>query len=284
MSPMVIVHVAAGTLAVLAGAAAFLLPKGRAPHALAGRVFVVSLLVTALGGSVYAAELGDPLSALIGLLCSYLVTTSWLTVRRGPRPGRAVEGALAIVAAAIASGFALCAVLAARSSGGMFAGFPMAPYAIFSLVAGLCVVADLAVTARRSLARRHRLARHLWRMGFALWIAAGSLLDGPGTKIFPEGLHGTPILTAPLHLTAAGTLAWLVAVLLDPRRDRRNMGAGRPSLPGAAQPTKGSASTAAVAARPISRPSADRAPSSSGCSASRSARRRSSGHLGPCGG
>ena len=55
MNPLVLIHIAGGSAALLAGAAALLLRKGGRLHARAGTVFFVSMLVLAGTGTWIAA-------------------------------------------------------------------------------------------------------------------------------------------------------------------------------------------------------------------------------------
>lgn len=59
-------------------------------------------------------------------------------------------------------------------------------------------------------------------MGLALYIAVGSLLDGPGSRIFPDSLVGTLWLTGVVHIVGLLILVWLGAVLLSNRFENRS--------------------------------------------------------------
>jgi len=48
-SPTLVVHICGGTLGLLSGTAAICFRKGSLRHVLAGRVFVVSMLIMAVG-------------------------------------------------------------------------------------------------------------------------------------------------------------------------------------------------------------------------------------------
>ena len=83
-------HIAGGTVGMLAGAAALAVRKGSRLHRLAGHAFFVSMLfMTAIGAAVspfLTAPDGAPrwYDALAGTLAFYLVATGWATVRRKP--------------------------------------------------------------------------------------------------------------------------------------------------------------------------------------------------------
>ena len=98
-------HIAGGTIGILAGAAAVAVRKGRRLHAIAGHVFFVSMMVMASIGAFVAPFLtsaqGDPkrFDAIIAFFTCYLVATSWVTVRRrAGTVGRFEKGACAFAA------------------------------------------------------------------------------------------------------------------------------------------------------------------------------------------
>src|SRR5947199_10017915 len=73
--PILIIHICAGVVGVLSGAAAMSFRKGSRPHRVGGNLFFVAMLV--MGSS--AAYLGNIVG---GLFACYLVATAWLTARR----------------------------------------------------------------------------------------------------------------------------------------------------------------------------------------------------------
>ena len=79
--PILIIHICAGLVGLLSGAAAMSFRKGSRRHRVAGNVFFVAMLV--MGSS--AAYLGNVFG---GLFACYLVATAWLTARR--REGKRV--------------------------------------------------------------------------------------------------------------------------------------------------------------------------------------------------
>jgi hypothetical protein len=218
-------HVLSGTLCVGAGGIAFLAPKGRPVHRAAGTVFLVSMLATALSGAVIGVL--EParllITAFAGLLAAYLVLTGWRTARwRTGRPGGFEWVALVAILAGTA-GLATLAVLALQAETGRLLGFAGEDYAMLAMMSALGAVADLTLLVRGPLSPRHRIARHLWRMGLAFFIAVGSFFTGPGARVFPEALRESGLLSLPEGLTALLILLFLVRTLL--KRSRRDPGA-----------------------------------------------------------
>src|ERR1700729_4052971 len=81
-SPILLVHISAGTLGLLSGTAAIIFRKGSARHAWAGRVFVVAMLTMASLAVYIAVGRHEPSNIGGGILTFYLIGTAWLTARR----------------------------------------------------------------------------------------------------------------------------------------------------------------------------------------------------------
>jgi hypothetical protein len=84
------------------------------------------------------------------------------------------------------------------------------PFFIAAVVA-LAAVGDLRAMRSGTLQGGKRLARHLWRMCFALFIAAGSFFSirGRVAKILPEPFT-TPVMRAlPIALVFVAMFYWL---------------------------------------------------------------------------
>lgn len=217
MSLEMLIHVIVGTLAVGAGVTAFLASKGGPVHRLAGRVFLGAMLATGLGGALRALAIPQAITAIAGLFVAYLVLTAFTTVRSRERRSGVLDGSGALVAGGLAITAAVFGLEAQASAEGLKDGFGAEPYFFFAGLAGLCALLDLSVVLRRGLVGAQRIARHLWRMGFSLHIAVGSLFTGPGSSGFPEPLRGSPFLAAPELLVLAAMIGWLGYTLVSKR-------------------------------------------------------------------
>src|SRR5580704_8844210 len=81
-SPILLVHICAGTSGLLSGTAAMSFRKGSPRHVLAGRVFVASMLTMAVGAVYLAIVRHQPNNIGGGIITFYLIGTAWLTARR----------------------------------------------------------------------------------------------------------------------------------------------------------------------------------------------------------
>src|SRR5208282_4942862 len=81
-SPMLLLHICAGTLGCLSGAVTVSFRKGSQRHRAAGNIFVISMLSLAASGVYLAIVKSQPGNVLGGTLTFYLVATAWMIARR----------------------------------------------------------------------------------------------------------------------------------------------------------------------------------------------------------
>lgn len=201
---IVLFHIAGGALGILSGASSLALRKGSRRHAVAGRVFVVSMLGMSASGAyrAFVTPDQDAINVLMGVLTFYLVATSWLTARR--RKGGTGPADWAALLVAVAAGIGLVRLALA---GGAFAVVA----AVFAAIAFLSAAGDLRMIARGGVYGSPRIVRHLWRMGTALYIAVASFFLGQ-QQVFPYAVRRSGLLFAPVGLLVVTVIYWLVRV------------------------------------------------------------------------
>lgn len=205
------VHIGGGALGLASGTAALLFRKGATAHRLAGQTFVAAMLVMAGIGAAVAPFLPERVSIVGGLVTFYLVATAWLAVRR---PAGQV-GRLEVLAAVASLGLLTLTVtsawMAASDPSGTLDGQPWQAFVLFGVLVPLAAIGDLRLLLGRGVTGARRIARHLWRMCAALFIAAGSFFLGQPDAV-PEPMRGTAWVFAPPLATLLGMGYWLVRV------------------------------------------------------------------------
>ena len=198
-------HIAAGGSAILAGTGAVVARKGGRLHARTGTWFFGSMLLLGITAAMLEPLRDPPGSPISGVLVCYFVLTSWVTARR--RDGR--TGWFELIAAAAALGTAALMLIGTVAGSGVRT--PVGNGPVFAL-AGLLLLAgmlDLNAVRRRVLTPVQRIARHLWRMCFAFFIATGSFFLGQ-QDVMPAALHRSPILFVLAFAPFAVMAFWLI--------------------------------------------------------------------------
>ena len=103
---------------------------------------------------------------------------------------------------------------------------PALPHYVFAGVAVLAAAGDLRMILRHGVFGAQRIARHLWRMCVALFIATASLFLGQ-QQVFPEFVRGSPILYVPVIAVLGVMIFWLIRVRFTGRFKRDVTARGR---------------------------------------------------------
>jgi hypothetical protein len=183
-------------------------------------IFVYTMLVMSGSGAVMAALKPERISVIAGLLTFYLVTTALLAIWHPVQKGHWIDASAIIFAMTVGIFSLKFGFEALNSPTGTLDGLPAAPAFMFGAVALLAALGDIRVMLARGIQGAHRIARHLWRMCFALFIAAASFFLGQADE-FPEPIRITPLLAIPVLLVLLLMLYWLARVLLMQRYPRR---------------------------------------------------------------
>lgn len=211
MQLTLIVHITAGAIALLAGYVALFSPKGERVHRKSGMLFVYSMTVMAILGATIAAIGAGEGSVIAGLLTAYLVITALITVRPTAAAMRWPNVALMVMALTVGATAIVLGIRTLGMPGAKEDGIPAGMFFLFGTVALLSGVSDLRAIRSAGLQGAQRLRRHLWRMCFALWVAASSFFFGQADE-FPPALRIPALLAIPVLIVVVMMVYWLVRV------------------------------------------------------------------------
>ena len=181
-SPALVVHICGGTLGLLSGTAAIVFRKGSPRHVLAGKIFVVSMLIMAVFAVYLAVLRNQPSNIGGGILTFYLILTAWLTARRPPGETSSFDWLAMLVPLAIGIFTWISGIRILQSGATSENGVPVGMNFFIGTVALLAAVGDVRMLLGGGVVRTRRIARHLWRMCFGLFIASGSFFLGPNNR------------------------------------------------------------------------------------------------------
>jgi len=215
MSMLLPIHIVAGGLAIILGAVALSVKKGGTIHRRSGILFVYAMVVMGVTASILEFLKGSAATGVIApLMTIYLVGTALTTVRPPSRWTRVIN----IAALVVAIGLAIVLIaggVKAVSTPGLSGGVPFRIIGVMSFILGAVLVLSAIGDARimRSGMPRggRRLARHLWRMCFALFIAAGSFFSirERVATILPYPFTAGPMRALPILLLFGAMFYWL---------------------------------------------------------------------------
>jgi uncharacterized membrane protein len=204
---MYVLHIVAGAAALAGGYFALFTRKGAEVHRRSGTVFVYSMLAMCVAGMLIAvirdvqAATNVPAAVLTGAL-----VLSGVTALRVPTAATRRVDAVAFVMS-LGVGIASSTFgVQALANGGTRNGMPAVAFFLFGCVGLLAAVGDARRWRGGPLSGSKRIARHLWRMTWALFVAAMSFFIGQA-KVFPAFLRVTPLLAVPV-VVVLGTLGY----------------------------------------------------------------------------
>jgi hypothetical protein len=188
------VHFAGGLVSIVAGAIALSVTKGGRLHKQSGLIFTSAMLVLGLTAAAIGTYENRPGQVFAGLIAAYLVLSAMTTVKPLPGIGQRFDIALMVLAFAYAAASLYAGVTEWLDPTLTVVGRPrVVPPLVGGTVILLAAIGDLRAIRAGGLRGSRRVARHLWRMCFGLFVATGSFFLGQ-MKFIPEPVRIVPLL------------------------------------------------------------------------------------------
>lgn len=204
IADIVAVHVTLGTISILSGGAALFLRKGSGPHRAAGTVFFLAMLGMCAAALPVAVVKQQYVNVAAASFTLYLVATAWKAAVRKDGETGSFETIAFLAGASVAAVALVYGATIAKDEAPFFYGF--------GALAAFAAMMDASVIVRRGVSGAQRVARHLWRMCFAMFIATGSFFLGQ-PKFIPEAIRDAQLHFVPVIVVVALFLYWLIRVL-----------------------------------------------------------------------
>jgi hypothetical protein len=204
--PLLILHILAGSLGLLAGTFAISVRKGGRLHRASGNVFSVAILILASSAFYLAIMKSQHGNIIASIITFYMIATAWLAGRR-----RGIGG-LDLAALFVGIGGAAAIIkLGVWTLHHPDKNTPAAMCFFLGSVLLLAAAGDMRMLARGGISGRPRIMRHLWRMCFGLFFATLSFFLGQ-QQVFPAFLRGSLFLTMLAFLPLPVMIYWLIRV------------------------------------------------------------------------
>ena len=206
------IHIAAGGAAIVLGAIALSVKKGGTLHRRSGLLFVCAMLVMGTSAAIMGFRKSPTDSNVFsGFMVAYFVITALTTVRAVTPWTKRINLALLPIPLGLGLLDYAGGVKAFNSPQRVLNGVPFFMLFFIGTIMLLAAVGDVRIL-RSGLPRGGpRLARHLWRMCFALFIAAGSFFSirARVAKVLPEPFTTAPMRALPILLLFGAMFYWL---------------------------------------------------------------------------
>ena len=203
------IHITSGSVAILSGFLSLFSKKGASVHLKSGYIFYISMLLMGSTATYLAFFEPFPTNRIVGLLTIYLV----FTARRAALNRKGATDKFDVLSMGYAFFVTILGVYYSIQTINQLGaeGLGVLEYFLFFYtgIAALGAILDLSVLIRGSIVGARRVARHMWRMTFAHWIAVGSLFMGQ-QDVFPSFLRQQPmVLAAPFIMVSLALLFWI---------------------------------------------------------------------------
>ena len=178
---------------------------------MAGKVFFISMLTMSSAAAYLAFMKNEMHNVFGGILTFYLVATAWVTARRRDGQTSIFDWSALLFAFAVGVVMVTYGFEAAKTPTRSVRGVPAGMFFLLGSVSLLAAAGDVRMLVRGGLFGAQRVARHLWRMCFGLFIATGSFFLGQ-QQVFPAFLRKTNVLFVPAILPLILLIFWLFRV------------------------------------------------------------------------
>lgn len=170
MKALLALHIMGGAIGIISGYTALFVAKGSSLHRRAGMVFVLAMVTMATTGAGIGLVKEQWGNVLGGGLALYFVITALTTVR--PSPRWLTFGAMSIAIAVGLAGLGSAVDILSQGKSSKD-GVPVFMIVFMGVMPLFAAFGDYRVL-KNGITGSKRMVRHLWRMNFSLWIAAGS--------------------------------------------------------------------------------------------------------------
>ena len=219
-------HILGGAVGIVTGAVTLASRKGQTVHRTIGWIFVWAMATAYATGAGVAPflETGQRPNFVAGIMALYLLVSGVMAARLGEVKAGTPEVLGLLMALTLVVTGVIFMQMGAASPSGTVDGSPPQAFVLFIVAGTLAAAGELHVLVRRRLSRVSRIARHLWRMCFSLFIASGSCFLGQ-QQVFPPTIQESALLPILAFAPLPVMLFWLAKVRFDDWR--RRSGAGR---------------------------------------------------------
>jgi hypothetical protein len=201
-------HVGAGMVGIVTGFVAVFATKGARLHRKSGMLFVYAMVAMGVVASGLAAYEGKMTTVVGGPFTAYLVFTALIAVRPLDHEPRGLAPGLMVLAFGVALFNVVLGIQALGLPKMTMGGVPAPMIFFMGSIALMAGIGDWRMIRAGGIRGTKRIARHLWRMCFGLFVASGSFFLGQ-TRFFPKPMRSPLLLAIPALAPLVILIYWM---------------------------------------------------------------------------
>ena len=201
-------HVGAGLVGLITGFVALSVLKGGWLHRKSGILFVYAMIAMGVMASAIAAYEGNLRTVIGGPFTAYLVFTALTAVRPLDHEPRHLATSLMLLAFTLSVYNLVLGITALGRPHMSINGVPGPMILFMGSIAFMAGVGDWRMIRAGGVRGTKRIARHLWRMCFGLFIASGSFFLGQ-MKFFPKAVRIPMLMAIPALAPLVMLIYWM---------------------------------------------------------------------------
>lgn len=211
-------HFTVGCLSIVSGFIAFSTKKGQRLHRSTGAVFLVSMALLTASGLWMSLVREILFTVFLSAIAFHLFSTGWAAAGSNKKMSRLVTKTSPILSGSIAVGAVYAGTLAAKAPDGVLNELQPDVFYTLATTSLLIFVLDSSFVLDIRPSEQRRITRHVWRMGFAFFLATGIFFFG-NNHVLPEVLRTPILLSAPVILVVLWTLYFVFRTQFAKRVD-----------------------------------------------------------------
>lgn len=210
-----IIHLFTGSITLIFGLAALISVKGSSFHQLSGRLFIFSMSLLVISG-LWMSVTREILSTMyLSALAAYSFLTGWATVTHNTF-GKIITKSSPLFSLLISVGAILGGLKAAATKTGLLNDLPPAAFYVVAGIVSLAFLLDIRYLRMKIPAVKSRLTRHIWRMGFSMFLSTSIFFFG-NNNLLPEFFRTPFYLSIPVLFVVLVTVTYCLLVNLNPK-------------------------------------------------------------------
>ncbi len=210
-----LMHFFSGSITLLLGLAAFISTKGSRFHQLSGRSFIFFMGFLVISGLWMSVAREILFTVYLSTLTAYSFLTGWAAASYNVF-GKIITKSSPLISLIIMVSAFVGGLKAAATESGVLNDLPPGAFYTIAGISALAFLLDLKYVFLNAPLASARLTRHVWRMGFSMFLSTAIFFFG-NNYILPDFLRTPFYLSIPVLFVVLITVAYCLLINFYPK-------------------------------------------------------------------